>query len=291
MPEEKRTDCRQLWLCRHQPPWDPRGGPFPTPCSCRASGKRIKLKLAAKAGEKKTNPKRNKSKTYKQRGNTCTPPKPQSSPSQGFPASLEQGVSTGRGDGHSPPRGQTPVPHQGGRAASPLLTLLGSAGRASSWTLGSRHERQPGASGGSCWLPRGGSPTSLFLSEKCNHFLTWALGERKAARRPPCPCLRARPLRHRRTWMSHRPRDAPGSPRCSAGCGQQLPTGAPGKDAARGAKGKEPHPLPLAAGGLLATPTPVPDAFQGGQMQQGGPARRCWPAAGDGCDRSPPRAR
>lgn len=47
----------------------------------------------------------------------------------------------------------------------------------------------PELSGGSCWLPRRGRSTSLFLSEKCNHFLTWALGERKAARRPPCPCL------------------------------------------------------------------------------------------------------
>lgn len=46
---------------------------------------------------------------------------------------------------------------------------------------------QSAVSGESCWPPRRGSSTSLFLSEKCNHFLTWALGERRAALQPPCP--------------------------------------------------------------------------------------------------------
>lgn len=189
MPEEERqAEHRQLWLCQHQPPWEPRQGthsntPQPpglqrenkTQTCCQTEGKKAKSRNAAT--------------TKPTSGETlpASPPDPTAAPAVGLP--LRRVRAAGEPTATAPP-GTNPAPRRSSRAASPLLTLLGSAGRASSWTLGSRHERL-GASGGSCWLPRRGSPTSLFLSEKCNHFLTWALGERKAARRPPCPCLPA----------------------------------------------------------------------------------------------------
>lgn len=95
------------------------------------------------------------------------------------------------------PRGTARGPGGGGRAACPSLPCWAArAGRAglSSWTAGLVHGLWAVDTNGArserreLCLPCRGSPTSLFLSAKCNHFLTWALGEREAALRPPCPC-------------------------------------------------------------------------------------------------------
>lgn len=87
----------------------------------------------------------------------------------------------------------------------------------SSWTLGSRHEpgSRQGASErarGSCWLPRRGSPTSLFLSEKRNHFLNVGVGGARSCSAAALPLPAPRPLRRTWTWLAATlpPRDAPG---------------------------------------------------------------------------------
>lgn len=70
MPMEERTDCSQLWLSIN-PCGTPMGDPFqhPTP-----SGKRIKLKLAAKPGEK--SPNQATAKLPEHQSAACTPLEP-----------------------------------------------------------------------------------------------------------------------------------------------------------------------------------------------------------------------
>lgn len=93
------------------------------------------------------------------------------------------------------PTGFCPFPAFGSgelNAPQPALPLLTWQSRAGQFVDSGQSTRtakpwQSAVSAESCWLPRRGSSTSLFLSEKCNHFLTWALGERRAARQPPCP--------------------------------------------------------------------------------------------------------
>lgn len=105
-----------------------------------------------------------------------------------------------------PPRAQRDAPGSPGSLPAPYLGGQGEFVDSGQSTRTGQH-----AASGSCWLPRGGSPTSLFLSEKRNHFLTWALGERGAARRPPCPCERqASPPHVDGLPATQRPRDAPG---------------------------------------------------------------------------------
>lgn len=276
MPGKERTDCRQLWLCWHQPLRDPRRGTLSNTPQLPGLQQKNKTQTCSQSWGKNILKKAQNAATAKLTSGKALPAPPSDpkvAPAGGSPPPPKQGVSTRRGDGHSP-HGTDPAPRWCGRAASPLLTLLGSAGRAgraSSWTLGSRHERQPGASGGSCWLPRGGSLTSLFLSEKCNHFLTWALGECKAARRPPCPCLPAcLPASQASPPSPHV--DGPPAPGCSRqppllggmrvtrpgctreGCGQES-----------GGEGAPSSP----SGCRRVVRPPVPDAFRGDECSRG----------------------
>lgn len=81
MPEEERTDRRQLWLC--QPRGTPRGTLSNT-LQLPGLQQENKTQTCCQSWEKKKkSPKHSKSKTYMRRGAACTPLGPQSSPSRG----------------------------------------------------------------------------------------------------------------------------------------------------------------------------------------------------------------
>lgn len=159
----------------------------------------------------------------------------------------------------------SPRSWRGWQSCLPVLTLLGSAGRAGwaqfldggarSWTLGSRHERSPERAAGAVpALPR--QPDFPFPLREMQPLPYVGVGGARGSSAAALPlCLRARPLQHRRTWTGPRPRDAPGR---SVGRGQ-LALGAPGKNTPRRTEWKDPRRLPWQR---ESCSPPGPDAFR-----------------------------
>lgn len=121
----------------------PAGGPFPTPHKLpglRQENKNSNL-LPKLENKQIKEPQTQRQQNQQAARRRLRPPRTPKQPRPGVPC------LPSRGDGHSPPPWDKPELLVGLAELPPrLLTLLGSAGRASrasSWTLGSRHERQP----------------------------------------------------------------------------------------------------------------------------------------------------
>lgn len=100
-------------------------------------------------------------------------------------------------------------------AASPLLTL---AGRASSWTLGSRHEPASTQRAGVAGCPAEAARLPFSSPRNATTSLRGRWGSAELLGGRPAPAS-ARPLR--RTWTGCRPRSGPGMlPGCLVGCGR-----------------------------------------------------------------------
>lgn len=254
------------------------------PARGKKKAKKQHLKLADKAGRKPPNTRKQRERNSQGQGAAWTP----LTQPGGTPRALEQGVSASSGDSHSPTA--QPRSWQGGRAACPSLPCRAErAGRAGlgSWTAGLVHGLWAVHTNGArserleLCLPRRGSLTSLFLSEKCNHFLTWALGERRAALRPPCPCA-CGPGRSSTAARGRAP--APGCSRQLGGMwGTRPGCSREGHSQESRREGSPPSPP---GSGSVAHPRP-PMRFGG----LGTPRCLCWLPPGNSRAWSPPGAR
>lgn len=283
LEEERQADCRQLWLCRHQPLWDPCQGTHSNTPQPLGLQRENKTQTCCQTGGKKQKPKTQRQRNPRVVRCCLLPTEPHSSPSRGVPASLEQGVSSRTADGHGPPA-QTRL--LAGAAELPPRSLPCWAAQAELvhglWAVDTNgSERAAGAAG--CPAEAARLPFSSLRNATTSLRGRWGSAKQLGGRPAPA-CLRARPLRHRHTWTGHRPRDAPGSPRCWVGCGQLSHRGGmqPGEQ-------REGSPSSHSSSRRVARPL-VPHVFRG-MDAAGGSCRRCWPTAGDSRGWSPPGVR
>lgn len=291
MPRGGEAGSLQAALPAPTPMGPPPGDPFQHPTSCRASGKRIKTQTCCQSWKNKQikEPQTQRQQNQQAARRRLRPPRTPKQPRPGVPC------LPSRGDGHSPPPWDKPELLVGLAELPPrLLTLLGSAGRASrasSWTLGSRHERQPrswavGAAG--CPAEAVRLPFSSPRNATTSLRGRWGSAKQLGGRPAPA-CLFAcepRPLRHGRTWTSHQSRDAPGNSRGPVGCRRLVP-GTPREGCSRESWKEGLSQSSPSGSGRVAHPQ-VSDVFRKGMDAA---RRSCLPAAGDSCGGSPPRAR